>query len=126
MVNKTGKISVLDLGFETILGAFSFERERPQPVRLSFSLWMDFSGIAQSDSLGNTVDYASLSEDLIAFIQKSRFTLVETLVYRSAERLLEKSPSVSAAWVRIEKPEAISGAKCSAAEIRLKRSPGNP
>ncbi len=126
MVNTSGKISVLDLGFETILGAFSFERERPQPVRLSFSLWMDFSGIAQSDSLENTVDYASLSEDLIAFIQKSRFTLVETLVYRSAERLLEKSPNISAAWVRIEKPEAISGAKCSAAEIRLERSSGNP
>ncbi len=126
MVSETGKISVLDIGFETILGAFSFERERPQPVRLSFSLWMDFSGIAQGDSLEKTVDYAQLSEDLITFIQKSRFTLVETLAYRSAQRLLEKSPNISAAWVRIEKPEAISGARCSAAEIRLERSPGNP
>lgn len=124
MVRETGKVSVQDLGFETILGAFSFERERPQPVRLSFSLWMDFSGIAQSDSLEATVDYAMLSEDLVAFIQKSRFTLVETLVYRSAQRLLEKSPNVSAAWVRIEKPEAIPGARCSSAEIRLERSAG--
>lgn len=124
MVSETGKISVQDLGFETILGAFSFERERPQPVRLSFSLWMDFSEVAQSDSLEETVDYAQLSEDLITFIQKSQFTLVETLVYRSAKRLLEKSPNISAAWVRIEKPEAIPGARCSAAEIRLERSPG--
>ncbi len=126
MVSETGKVSVQDLGFETILGAFSFERERPQPVRLSFSLWMDFSGIAQSDSLEATVDYAKLSEDLVAFIQKSRFTLVETLVYRSAQRLLEKSPNISAVWVRIEKPEAVYDARCSSAEIRLERSPGKP
>ena len=125
-MSETGKVSVQDLGFETILGAFSFERERPQPVRLSFSLWMDFSGIAQSDSLEATVDYAKLSEDLVAFIQTSRFTLVETLVYRSAQRLLEKSPNISAVWVRIEKPEAVYDARCSSAEIRLERSPGKP
>lgn len=124
MVTNIGKISVQDLGFETIIGAFSFERERPQPVRLSFSLWMDFSGFANGDSLEDTVDYASLSDDLVTFIQKSRFQLVETLAYRTAKRILESSPKIVAAEVRIEKPEAISTARCSIAEIRLERSPG--
>lgn len=124
MVMELGKISVKDLGFETIVGAFSFERKLPQPVRLSFSLWMDFSKFASEDTLEETIDYASLSEDLINFIQTSRFTLVETLVYRTAKRILEKSPKILAAEVRIEKPEAIANAQCSIAEIRLKRSSG--
>lgn len=123
MVNGTGKISVTDLGFETIIGALSFERERPQPVRLSFSLWMDFSPFAESDSLEKTVDYAKLSEDLVKYIQEAHFELVETLVYRTASRILQTCPNVSAAWVRIEKPEAIIDARCASAEIRLERSP---
>lgn len=111
------------MGFETIIGALSFERERPQPVRLSFSLWMDFSPFAESDSLEKTVDYAKLSEDLVKYIQEARFELVETLVYRTASRILQTCPNVSAAWVRIEKPEAIIDARGASAEIRLERSP---
>ncbi len=119
---KVGKITVQDLDFEAILGVFPFERERTQPVRLNFSLWMDFEPIAQTDSIENTVDYASLSENLVNFIQESRFELVETLVYKVAERILSASPLILAAQVRIEKPEAIPHAKGSAAEIRLERN----
>ena len=104
---KTGKITIQDMGFETILGALSFERVTPQPVKLSFSLWLDFEPIAQSDNLNDTVDYAELSNELVQFIQKSKFQLVETLVYRSAEKILAKSSKISAAWVRIQKTEAI-------------------
>ena len=119
---KTGKITVQDLGFETILRALSFERETPQPVTLSFSLWLDFEPIAASDDLNDTVNYADLSNELVKFIQDSKFQLVETLVLRTAEKILEKSPKVSAAWVRIQKTEAIPGAKGSVAEIQLERS----
>lgn len=119
---NVGKISVQDLDFEAILGVFPFERKRPQPVRLNFSLWMDFEQIAEKDSLESTVDYASLSRDLVEFVQESKFELVETLVYKVAERLLAASPLILAAQVRIEKPEAIPHAKGSAAEIRLERN----
>ena len=119
---KTGKITVQDLGFETILGALSFEREAPQPVTLSFSLWLDFEPIAASDDLNDTVNYADLSNELVKFIQDSKFQLVETLVLRTAEKIFEKSPKVSAVWVRIQKTEAIPGAKGSVAEIQLERS----
>ena len=119
---KTGKITVQDLGFETILGALSFERVTPQPVSLSFSLWLDFEPIAKSDDLNDTVDYAELSNEFVKFIQDSQFQLVETLVYRSAEKILQKSPKISAAWVRIQKTEAIPGAKGSIAEMKLERS----
>lgn len=117
-----GQISVKDLDFEAILGVLPFERERPQPLRLNFSLWLDFEPIAAQDSIDETVDYAKLAEDLIEFIRNSKFGLVETLVYRAAQRLLSASPKILAASVRIEKPEAIPHSKGSAAEIRLERN----
>lgn len=116
-----GKITIRDLDFDAILGVLSFERERPQPVRLNFSLWLNFETIAKTDSLKDTVDYAAISEDLVNFIQESQFGLVETLVYQTAKRLLSYSPLILAAWVRIEKPEAIPHSKGSAAEIRLEQ-----
>lgn len=118
---KTGKITIEEMGFKAILGTLSFERIKPQPVRLSFSIWMDFEKIADTDNLKDTVDYAALAEDLKAFIIKSKFQLVETLVLRCAEKILAYSEKILACEVTIKKPEAIAGAKNSAAEIRLDR-----
>lgn len=117
-----GKISVKDLDFEAILGVLPFERERTQPLRLNFSLWLDFEPIANTDSIEETVDYAKLSDDLIHFICKEKFGLIETLVYRSAQRLLAASPRIIAASVRLEKPEAIPQSQGSEAEIKLEKS----
>ncbi|MCK9181363.1 MAG: dihydroneopterin aldolase [Fibrobacteraceae bacterium] len=109
------------MGFETILGALSFERIKPQPVRLSFSIWMDFEKVAETDNLKDTVNYAALAEDLKTFIIQSKFQLIETLVLRCAEKILAYSEKILACEVTIKKPEAIAGAKNSAAEIRLDR-----
>lgn len=121
----TGKITVRDMGFETILGALSFEREKPQPIRLHFSLWLDFAPITASDDLNATVDYAALSEALKRYIQESKFILIETLVSKSAEFLLAQSEKIQAAWVKVEKPEALPGSAVSEAEIKITRNEKN-
>ena len=104
---KTGKITVQDLNI---------------PLEWLKSRVAENQNKSDLQPLNDTVDYAELSNELVKFIQDSQFQLVETLVYRSAEKILQKSPKISAAWVRIQKTEAIPGAKGSIAEIKLERS----
>ena len=118
---ELGKITVQNLGFESILGALPFERQKPQPIQLHFSLWLDFKSVATNDALDDTVDYAELAEKVKSFIQKSKFQLIETLVFRTAKFLLAQAPRIQAAWVHVEKPEALPGKAISAAEIKLER-----
>lgn len=110
------------MGFECILGTLPFEREKPQPVLLSFSLWLDFSGAAQKETLSSTVDYAALSEDLQNYIVNSKFFLVETLVVFVAKRILDNYPLVQATEVSITKPEAIPSSLGTSATIRISRT----
>jgi 7,8-dihydroneopterin aldolase/epimerase/oxygenase len=121
MVTELGKITVKEMGFECILGTLPFEREKPQLVLLSFSLWLDFSKAAQYEDLNYSVDYAALSEELQRFIVKSQFFLVETLVVSVAQRILENYPTVFTAEVNITKPMAILGAQGASASIRITR-----
>lgn len=117
----SGKISVYKLGFECILGALPFEREIPQPIEVSFSLTLDFSGAAAKDDLSLTVDYASLSERIQAFISESKFQLLETLVVKTAELILREYPQVMEAEVSAIKPKAVPGAQGASASVRLSR-----
>lgn len=116
---EAGKITVSEISFESILGTYSFEREIPQKILLTYSLWLDFSKAAQTENLNDTVDYAELSEDLKKFIIRSQFFLVETLVTEVAKRILNFSTVIQKTEVIISKPSAIPEAKSVSAKICL-------
>jgi len=123
---KLGKITVKEMGFECILGTLPFEREKPQPVLLSFSLWLDFSEAAQYEDLKYSVDYAALSEEIKDLIVNAQFFLVETLVVSVAKYIIEHYPKVVASEVCITKPTAIPGAQGASASIRITREKRSP
>ena len=116
-----GEISVSKLGFECILGALPFERETPQPIEISYSLTLDFSGAASKDDLSLTVDYAKLSEKIQDFVSGSKFQLLETLVVKTAQLILDEYPQVLEAEVCVTKPRAIPGAQGASASVRITR-----
>ncbi len=121
MVAEVSKITVSKISFECILGTYSFERETPQRVLLSFTLWLDFSQAAKTENLQDTVNYAALTEDLKQFIIRSQFFLVETLVTATAERVLNYSPLIRKTEISISKPNAIPEAENVTATIRVSR-----
>lgn len=120
MVVGSGKIRIQGLGFESILGTLSFERTSPQPVVMDLLLELDFTKAAASENVSDTVDYAEAASVVTTFVQDSKFELVETLVWKVAELLLERYPLLKAVEVSVKKPKAIPNALASA-EIRMER-----
>jgi dihydroneopterin aldolase len=59
-----------------------------------------------------------LAEELKGFIRLSCFKLVETLVVKTAEYVLEHYPKATAVEVSVAKPQAVPG--CLGAEASVK------
>ncbi|HQB65953.1 MAG TPA: dihydroneopterin aldolase [Fibrobacteraceae bacterium] len=122
MVIYPGQLSVIEVGFDCIIGTLPFERENPQPIFLTISIHLDFSLAAENDDLSHSVDYSSLIENVKSFILLSQFQLLETLVYRTALFILEKHPSILSTEVKVVKPKAIPNAVGASASIRIDAS----
>lgn len=121
MTSDLGKISLLDLAFNCIIGTLPYEREHEQPIVLNVTLWLDFTLAARNEDLAHSIDYAQLADDLKGFIRLSCFQLEETLVVRCAERILANYPKAQAVEVSVRKPLAIKDCAGAESSIRMRR-----
>lgn len=121
MVIESGKISLKDLQFNTIIGILPQERVQEQPIIVNVSLWLDFAPIAQSEDLSLSVDYANLAEELKKFIRLSCFKLEETLVVETAKYILQNYPKADAVEVSVRKPLAIPNCAGAESSIKIRR-----
>ncbi|HEX7034343.1 MAG TPA: dihydroneopterin aldolase [Pseudomonadales bacterium] len=99
-------VFVRALTVEAILGILPHERERPQPVRISFAMTTDASRAARTDDIADAVDYAAAARRVTALTVEGRFRLVETLAEHIAQLLLHEFP-VERVRVEVEKPAAL-------------------
>ncbi|MPZ71802.1 MAG: dihydroneopterin aldolase [Nitriliruptorales bacterium] len=86
-------------------GVFEEERRHGQPFVVDLTLELDLSAAASTDSLGETVDYGILAQQVGDAIQSTRFNLIEALAGHIADLALA-DPSVVAVEVRVAKPDA--------------------
>ena len=98
------------LEVETVIGIYDWERNIRQKVVLDIEIAFDNRKPAASDKIEDTVNYKSVSKRLIAFIEASRFELVETLAEQCAAIIRDE---FGVPWVRLKlsKPGAVTGAK---------------
>lgn len=103
-------IFLRELTIETIIGIYDWERKTPQKVSVDLDMAWDTARAAASDDIADTLDYKAVSKRLIAFVEESRFQLVETLAERIAGIVLEE---FNVPWVRVtlHKPGAVRGSK---------------
>lgn len=110
-----------------IIGIFEWERRRKQDVHLDLRFPCDVVRAASRDRIDDAVDYKRIAKAAIAFVEKSRFQLVETLTERLADKLLS---DFSLPWLtlRVSKPGAIRGSRTVGVEITRAggRPPGFP
>lgn len=66
------------------------------------SVWADLSQPAKSDKLSETVDYVTINAIVEKEVSK-RSKLIETVVQRILDRLLEQLPKVESARVKLSK-----------------------
>lgn len=114
-------VFVRDLDLEAVIGVHRHEKRRPQRVRINIDLTVHESPRPLRDRLANVVDYERIVEGVHAIIAEGHVRLVETLADRIAAFALA-DPRVRAARVRIEKLEAIQGARSVGVEIERTRS----
>jgi len=103
-------VFIEDLRIETVIGVFNWERKIKQVVALDLEMAFDNRKPAASDRIEDTLDYKAVSKRLIAFVESSKFELVETLAERCAQIVRDE---FGVAWLRLKlsKPGAVTGSK---------------
>lgn len=87
-----------NLRIDTIIGIFDWERKVKQTLFFDIEMATDIQKAAASDDIVDTLDYKSISKAVIQFVEQSEFQLVETLVEKVAELIMQ---DFSVPWVRI-------------------------
>ena len=103
-------IFIRDLRIDAVIGIYDWERSIRQTLSLDLELATDIRKAAASDAIEDTLDYKAVAKRIIAFVQESRFGLVETLAERVAALILEEFP---VPWLRLtlNKGGALRGAR---------------
>jgi dihydroneopterin aldolase len=104
------KIFLRALKTEAIIGIFDWERQVKQTVIVDIEISADIRKAALSDSIDDTLNYKRIAKRVLAFVEESKFHLVETLAEHIAMLVLE---DFGVAWVRISlsKPGAIRSSR---------------
>lgn len=103
-------IFLTDLRVDTVIGIYDWEREIRQTVAIDLEMATDIRQAAATDDIQYTLNYKSISDRLIEFVEKSEYGLIETMAEKIAAIVMDE---YSVPWVRVtlHKPGAISRAK---------------
>ena len=100
------RIFLTALSAEAIIGIYDWEREVRQRVEIDLEMSMDLTAAAASDSIDDTLNYKAVAKRVLAFVQESRFRLVEALAGEIAQILLAEFP-IERVRVTVHKPGAV-------------------
>jgi dihydroneopterin aldolase len=103
-------IYISQLRVETVIGVYEWERHIRQVVLLDLEMATDVARAAATDNIADALNYKAVAKRVAAFVEGTRFQLVETLAERVAERVLDE---FGVPWVRLRvcKEGALRGVK---------------
>jgi dihydroneopterin aldolase len=100
------RIFITALTAETVIGIYDWEREVKQRLEIDLEISMDLRAASVSDAIEDTLNYKSVAKRVLAFVEASRYRLVEALAGEIARMVLEEF-KVSRVRVTVHKPGAI-------------------
>lgn len=103
-------IFLKELTTETVIGIFDWEREVKQTIAIDLEMSVDIRRAARTDSIADTLNYKGVAKRVLAFVEESRFQLVETLAEEVA-RLIMREFGVERVKLTLHKPGAIRHSK---------------
>lgn len=113
------KIFIKDLLLRCTIGVTPEERREKEDIVINLALAMDLHEVGQSDLMDDTVNYRDLKKRIIAMVEHSQYSLIESLADRIASLCLESS-KVLEVQVAVEKPGALRFARSVGVEITRK------
>lgn len=102
-------VQIENIETEAVIGAYEFEWEAPQPLILDLKLTTDFSNAFASDDLDDALNYDAITQAVRAYVENSRFKLLETLAGGIIREVMAHYP-VDKVGVKIRKPKALKNA----------------
>ena len=114
------QIHIRDLLLRTIIGINDEERRSRQDVLINIILYADLHAPGASDDIEDTVNYRTITKNVIKLVEGSAFFLVEKMAAEIAAICLA-DPRVGRVRVRVEKPGALRFARSVGVEIERGR-----
>ncbi len=110
------QIEIKDLLLRGIIGINEWEREAEQDILINITLTVDLVEAGRTDSIDHTVNYRTLTKQIISHVETSKRFTVEALAADIA-RICLAQDRVARARVRVEKPGALRFARSVGVEI---------
>ena len=101
----TDRIELRGLSVRGNHGVFDHERRDGQDFVVDVTVWMDLSGAAASDDLGDTFDYGVLAQRAADIVSGPARDLIETVAAEIADDVMADD-RVHAVEVVVHKPQA--------------------
>ena len=115
------RIEIKGLVVRAILGINDDERVNRQNVVIHLTMFADTRAAAASDDIEDTVNYRSVSKQVIALAETTEYFLVERLAAKIAELCLQDN-RVRRVIVTVEKPDALRFAESVGVTIDRERA----
>ena len=105
----------------SVIGCYDWERDIRQTLVIDLELKADFSRAAETDAIAHALDYAAISQRVIAACDAARFQLLEALAEHLAALLLTEF-AIAGLRMTITKPGAVPEAEGVGVVIERVRS----
>jgi len=110
------RILVRDLKLRAIIGLNDWEREKTQDVVVNLEITVDARRAGITDDMADSLNYRTITKDVIAYVESSHHYLVEALATEIA-RIVTVGHGAERVRVRVEKPGALRFAESVGIEI---------
>lgn len=115
------KIIISDLQTTGIIGVKYPERDKPQILFINLTLFLDLRKAGVSDSIADTVNYATIARTVSEQVSNTQYHTVEALAEHLSKYLLTSFP-LEAVRIRVEKPKKVSNTARVGVEIFRRKS----
>lgn len=96
------RIEIKKIRVRPVIGVFDWEKSTRQDLLLTVKIDYDGTKAAKTDHIDDTLDYYTLTEDIIEKVEASRFELLEALAEFILDIIMER-PLAQRAEIEIDK-----------------------
>ncbi len=119
-MSNLDRILIRDLTVDAIIGIYDWERQKPQEILITLTLYTDLKQAGDTDDLAYSIDYEQIAKQIQSLATSAQRLTVEALAQDIAKHCLALDP-VERVCVRVEKPKALNSARSVGVEIERSR-----
>ena len=115
------RLVINDLLLRGIVGLNEWEREKKQDILINLTIFVDTRAAGESDDIGDSLNYRTLTKAIIRYVEGSSHYLVESLVAAIA-KIAILDFGAEGVRIRVEKVGALRFARSVGVEIERRRA----